>query len=146
MKKKMRKNMKTKIKINNVSNVDINSIISNNNSMCNDIDNLPNNNNINISLFRRHYNNFNDNSVINEDNNYSYSSKVMKNINSYIEPKNDENSFSQQTNYQQKNINFQNIPNIPNNNFNNSYNIRNNNINNNNTIGNNQSITSNVNK
>ena len=141
-------------KINNVSNVDINSIISNNNSMCNDIDNLPNNNNINISLFStdstlRHYNNFNDNSMINEDNNYSYSSKVMKNINSYIEPKNDENSFSQQTNYQQKNINFQNltnIPNTPNNNFNNSYNIGNNNINNNNnTIGNNQSITSNVN-
>ena len=108
-------------KINNVSNVDINSIISNNNSMYNEIDNLPNsNNNINISLFStdstlRHYNNFNDNSVINEDNNYSYSSKVMKNINSYIEPKNDENSFSQQTNYQQKNINFQSIPN---NNFN----------------------------
>ena len=43
----------------------------------------------------------------------------MKNINSYIEPKNDENSFSQQTNYQQKNINFQNLTNIPNNNFNN---------------------------
>ena len=152
----MNKNINEKqSKMNNVSNVDIKSIMSNNNSMYNEID-IQNNNNINnISLFSNGstLRNFNDNSLNYDDNNYSYSSRVMKNINSYIEPKNDDNSFSQQTNYPQKN-NLQNYQYFPNNNFkygnssynnNDNYNI-NNNFNNNNIIdGDNQSFISNEN-
>ena len=142
------------IKINNVSNVEINSIMSNNNSMYNEINNLPNNNNISLFSTNSTLRNFNENSLNYEDNNnYSYSSRVMNNIKSYIEPKNDENSFSQQTNYQQKN-NFQNYQNFQNSNFNNSFNINNNyninnnfnnNFNNNIINNNNQSFTGNEN-
>ena len=129
-------------KINNVSNVEVNSIISNNNSMYKEIENLPNNTIDKINLLSTDSTlnpkvNLFDTSINSEEglNNITYSSRVMNNINSYI--RNDDNSFSDQTNYQ--NNNFQNYQNFPNNNFNNNniYNIAINNMNNNNNNNNN---------
>ena len=134
-------NNTNKIK-NNVSIVENKSIISNNNSMYKEIENLPNNaiDQINLLSTDSTLNpkvNYFDNYSYSEEglNNITYSSRVMNNINSYI--KNDDNSFSEQANY--RNNNFQNYQNYQNNNFNNKFinnNINLNNMNNNNNMNN----------
>ena len=114
------KNSKNQNKMKEISYVENNSIISNNNSMYNEIENLQNNKNDLSNLLntmKPNFNYFNNSQNYEEgSNSISYNSGVMNNVKSYMEIKTDENS----NNPQQSNI----YPNYQNKNF---YNNNNNN-------------------
>jgi len=87
-------------KINDVSEVENNTIYSNNNSMYKDLDFLPNNYNIEKKntmkiqeLFNQSGFNFIDNSVKTEDMYNSFNSNIYRGINNLVENNNDGNSF-----------------------------------------------------
>ena len=114
------KNSKNQNKMKEISYVENNSTISNNNSMYNEIENLQNNKNDLSNLLntmKPNFNYFNNSQNYEEgSNSISYNSGVMNNVKSYMEIKTDENS----NNPQQSNI----YPNYQNKNF---YNNNNNN-------------------
>ena len=115
------KNSKNQNKMKEISYVENNSTISNNNSMYNEIENLQNNKNDLSNLLntmKPNFNYFNNSQNYEEgSNSISYNSGVMNNVKSYMEIKTDENS----NNPQQSNI----YPNYQNKNF---YNNNNNKI------------------
>jgi len=114
------KNSKNQNKMKEISYVENNSTISNNNSMYNEIENLQNNKNDLSNLLntmKPNFNYFNNSQNYEEgSNSISYNSGVMNNVKSYMEITTDENS----NNPQQSNI----YPNYQNKNF---YNNNNNN-------------------
>jgi len=115
------KNSKNQNKMKEISYVENNSTISNNNSMYNEIENLQNNKNDLSNLLntmKPNFNYFNNSQNYEEgSNSISYNSGVMNNVKSYMEITTDENS----NNPQQSNI----YPNYQNKNF---YNNNNNKI------------------
>ena len=114
------KNSKNQNKMKEISYVENNSTISNNNSMYNEIENIQNNKNDLsnlLSTMKPNFNYFNNSQNYEEgSNSISYNSGVMNNVKSYMEITTDENS----NNPQQSNI----YPNYQNKNF---YNNNNNN-------------------
>ena len=118
------KNSKNQNKMKEISYVENNSTISNNNSMYNEIENLQNNKNDLSNLLntmKPNFNYFNNSQNYEEgSNSISYNSGVMNNVKSYMEITTDENS----NNPQQSNI----YPNYQNKNFYNNNNNNNNKI------------------
>ena len=107
------KNSKNQNKMKEISYVENNSTISNNNSMYNEIENLQNNKNDLSNLLntmKPNFNYFNISQNYEEgSNSISYNSGVMNNVKSYMEIKTDENSNNPQQsniypNYQNKNF------------------------------------------
>ena len=107
------KNSKNQNKMKEISYVENNSTISNNNSMYNEIENLQNNKNDLSNLLntmKPNFNYFNNSQNYEEgSNSISYNSGVMNNVKSYMEIKTDENSNNPQQsniypNYQNKNF------------------------------------------
>ena len=107
------KNSKNQNKMKEISYVENNSIISNNNSMYNEIENLQNNKNDLSNLLntmKPNFNYFNNSQNYEEgSNSISYNSGVMNNVKSYMEIETDENSNNPQQsniyqNYQNKNF------------------------------------------
>ena len=117
-------------KINDVSEVENNTIYSNNKSFYNEIEFLPSNHNIEKKgsikiqdLFNQSGFNYNDNSVRYEDIYNSFSSNIFRGINNLVETNSEGNSFLQGTgnNGQKNNIdnnnNSKNFPDTENNRF-----------------------------
>ena len=107
------KNSKNQNKMKEISYVENNSTISNNNSMYNEIENLQNNKNDLSNLLntmKPNFNYFNNSQNYEEgSNSISYNSGVMNNVKSYMEIETDENSNNPQQsniyqNYQNKNF------------------------------------------
>ena len=117
-------------KINDVSEVENNTIYSNNKSFYNEIEFLPSNHNIEKKgsikiqdLFNQSGFNYNDNSVRYEDIYNSFSSNIFRGINNLVETNSEGNSFLQgtgnngQKNNMDNNNNSKNFPDTENNRF-----------------------------